>query len=120
MPKWIACEDDYRVGDIVRWREPVWKPKARKTSKAVVIGERLITAQVTHCDGEWLEFAVKSCETKNAETWWKTIPELKADKPLKRKRGPLGKKNPERQPWIGKDGEAARAAVVVGSSKFRN
>src|ERR1051326_3030000 len=106
MPKWIPCKNDYKVGDVLRWREVVWKPKARKSSKPVMIGERLITAQLAHCDGEWLEFILKSCETKNAETWWKPIPELKADKPLKRRRGPLSKRNPERRPWGGKDGEA--------------
>ncbi|HEV8414167.1 MAG TPA: hypothetical protein VGQ49_11270 [Bryobacteraceae bacterium] len=115
MPDWIPCKDDYRIGDVLRWREPVWKPKARKNSRTVLIGERLITAQVTHCDREWVEFALKSCETATAETWWKPIPELKADKPLKRRRSSLGKRSPKRRPWGGKDGEAARAVVT---SKF--
>jgi hypothetical protein len=53
----------------------------------------------------------------NAETWWKRIPPLKADKPLKRRCGPLGKRNPERRPWGGKDGEAARG-IVAFASKF--
>lgn len=117
MPDWIPCKGDYRVGDILRWREAVWKPKARRNSRTVMIGERLITARLTQCDGDWLEFALKSSETKNAETWWKPIPELKTDKPLKRRRGALSKKNPERRPWGGKDGEAARGIVA---SKFLN
>ena len=117
MPKWIPCKDDYRVGDVVRWREPIWKPKARKNSRGVVIGENLITAEVVRCDGEWIEFALMSCETTRAEAWWKPIPALKADKPLKRRRGPLGKRNPERRPWGGKDGEAARG-IVAFASKF--
>lgn len=111
--EWIPCEDDYRIGDVVRWREPAWKPRARKGTPP--IGERLITAQVTRCDTEWVEFALKSCVTTNAEGWWRPIPELKADKPLKKRRGPLGKKKPERKPWGGKDGEAARAEVVRSS-----
>ena len=117
MPKWIPCGADYRVGDVLRWREAVWKPKARKNSKPVMIGERLITAQLVHCDGEWLELMLKSCETTNAETWWKRIPPLKTGEPLKRRRGPLAKRNPERRPWGGKDGEAARGIVA---SKFLN
>ena len=118
MPKWIPCRDDYRVGDVLRWREAVWKPKARKNSRSVVIGERLITAQVLKCDGDCIEFTLKNCETTNAETWWKPIPALKSDKPLKLRRGPLGKRNPERRPWGGKDGEAARGAVAGKISRF--
>ena len=91
MPKWIPCNGKFVVSDVCRWREPVWKPRARKSSKAVVIGERLITAQLTRCDGDWLEFELMSCHTTNAETWWKRIPELKANKPLQIKRAALAK-----------------------------
>ena len=115
MPKWIPCNGKFTPSDVCRWREPVWKPKARKTSKPVVIGERLITAQLTHCDGDWLEFTLMSCETTNAELWWKRIPELKTDKPLRRSRKSLAKRNPERRPWGGKDGEGARA---ITASRF--
>ena len=120
MPSWTPCRGDYRVGDVIRWREAVWKPKARKSSRAVVIGERLIKAQVLKRDDEWIEFTLKSCETTNAETWWKPIPPLKADKPLKRRVSSFGKKNPERWSWGGKDGEAARRAVAGKISKFQS
>jgi hypothetical protein len=49
-----------------------------------MICERLILAQLVKVDGDWLEFALMSCETKNAETWWKNTPELKSDKHLRR------------------------------------
>jgi len=113
MPKWIPCGESFVTGDVVRWKEPVWKPKARKSSKPKMIGERLITAQVVQCDAEWVEFALQSCQTTNAELWWKRIPELKANEPLRRRRGPLLKKSPERRPWDGKDGEAARSALAL-------
>jgi hypothetical protein len=104
------------VGDVYRWSEPVWKPKARKSSKAVKIGERLIVAQLMGVDGELLVFALMSAETKNAELWWKSIPELKADKPLRKNRSALAKRNPERRPWGTADGEPARA--ISGGSRF--
>jgi hypothetical protein len=43
------------------------------------------------------------------------IPELKADKPLRITRSELMKRRLERQPWGGKDGEAARA---ITASRF--
>ncbi len=104
------------VGDVYRWDEPVWKPKARKTSKAVKIGERRIVGQLMGIEDETLIFALMSAETKNAELWWKSIPELKADKPLRKNRAALAKRNPERRPWGSADGEPARS--ISGGSKF--
>ena len=64
MPKWMPFNGRFVVGDVYRWREPVWKPKARKTSKAVKIGERLIIAQLMGVDGELLVFALMSSQTQ--------------------------------------------------------
>jgi hypothetical protein len=100
------------VHDVLRWREPVWKPKGRKKSKPVVIGERLLTAELKSCDGDWLEFKLMDSVTTNAELWWKRIPELKSDKPLRRKRSTLMKRKPERLPWGGTDGEDVRPRTM--------
>jgi hypothetical protein len=105
------------VSDVWGWLEPVWKPKARKKSKPVIIGERKVVAQLVKVDGDWLEFTLISSTTKNAETWWKYIPELKAGEPLRRHRKTLLKRKPERRPWGESDGEPARAVTV---SKFLN
>lgn len=109
---WIPCDGTFIESDVLRWREPAWKPKARKNSKPVMIGERLITAQLVKRDGDWLEFTLISCETKNAETWWKKIPELDPTKPLRRRASALVKKKPERHRWPGKDGEPARTLLT--------
>jgi CRISPR/Cas system-associated endonuclease Cas1 len=116
MPKWMPFHGRFVVGDVYRWKEPVWKQKARKTSKAVKIGERQIVAQLTGVDGDLLVFSLMSCETKNAELWWKAIPELKSDKPLRKNRSTLAKRKPERRPWGSADGEPARS--LSGGSRF--
>jgi len=113
---WIPYDGKLNSGDVWRWREPVWH-KAQKKSKAVIIGERLMLAQLLKVDGDWLEFKLMKCETKNAETWWKPIPELKDDKPLRRKRATLVRRKPDRRPWATSDGEPARAVTV---SKYLN
>lgn len=110
--KWVACGEKFITGDVIRWREAVWKPKARKTSKAVRIGERVVTAEVQHCGPEWAHLLVKACETQRAETWWKPIKEFKTGELLRRRRGPLGKGRAVRLAW---SDESARALVV---SKF--
>ena len=113
---WIPYDGKINVGDVWGWVEPVWH-KANKSSKPVVIGERDMLAQLLKVDGAWLEFKLIRCTTKNAETWWKHIPELKADKPVRRKRETLVKRKPRRRPWISADGEPARAVTV---SKYLN
>jgi hypothetical protein len=113
MPEWIPCGKTFIAGDVLQWNEPAWKKKARKGSRP--IGERTITAQIIKCDAEWVELALESCETKNAETWWKKIPEFKLNEPLRRRRNWLADKSPKRRPWGGKDGEAAR---VLAASRF--
>ena len=115
MPKWFPCNGTFTDGDVYQWREPKWKSKARKTSKGVVIGERDITAQLERHDGDWLFFTVMECKTKNAETWWKPIPEFKVGETLRRSRRDLMKKNPKRRAWGTEDGESARA---ITSSKY--
>jgi hypothetical protein len=116
MPEWMPFTGRFVVGDVYRWNEPVWKPKARKTSKAVKIGDRNLTGQLIGEDGEVLVFALMSSKTTNAELWWKTIPELKADKPLRKHRAALAKRKPERRPWGSADGEPARS--ISGGSRF--
>ena len=113
--EWIPCDGTFIESDVYHWQQPAWKPKARKTSKSVIIGQRDITAQFTKSDGDWLEFELMKCKTTNAELWWKTIPELKADKPLRIKRTDFVKRRPKRKRWGGKDGEAAR---MILASRF--
>lgn len=110
MSEWIACAKDFIEADVIRWKEAVWKPKARKNSRAVRIGERTITAQVLKVtpDG-WIVLVVKRCETINAETWWRTIPALKAGRELRRRPATLARGRVERLPW---SDESARAVVA--------
>lgn len=86
-----------------------------------MIGHRTITAQVASVEGDWLHLTLKSSETTNAEDWWKKIPDLKTGAPLRRQRAALAKKDPERRPWGGADGEEARrkiSAPTVPVSRF--
>lgn len=110
MSEWIACGEAFIEADVIRWKEAVWKPKARKNSRAVRIGERTITAQVLKVtpDG-WAVLVVKKCETANAETWWRTIPALKAGAELRRRPATIGRGRAERLRW---SDESARSAVA--------
>lgn len=61
MSKWIPCGEHFIVGDVIRWREIVWKEKRSPGSKSVKIGESLMMAEVLQSgpDG-WVELELKS------------------------------------------------------------
>lgn len=109
MAKWIPCGPEFIEGDVIRWREAVWKPKARKTSRSVKTGERVIVAEVLADEGEWAGLLVKICETTPADNWWKPLQELKPGERLRRRRGPIGQSGAERLLW---SDESARALVA--------
>jgi hypothetical protein len=112
---WIPCGADFIEADVVRWKEPVWKPKGRRNSRSQKIGERQVTAQVLKVtpDG-WVQLLVKRCVTTNAPTWLKTIPPLKQGGEVRRQRKTIGRGAPERLRW---SDEGARASVT---SRFLN
>ncbi len=109
MKKWIPCGTAFIEGDVVRWIEPVWKPKARKAAKAVKIGQRLITAQALACGPEWVDLEVLACETSALEGW--AIENLKTGDRLRRRREPMARHGVERREY---GDESARALVASG------
>jgi hypothetical protein len=87
MPKWISCGAAFITGDVIRWVEPVWKPKTRRAQRSVKIGTRLIVAEVESCDAEgWVRLVVRQSQTKALHGW--IIPKL--DGVIRRRRGPTG------------------------------
>ena len=118
MSRWIPCGETFIVGDVIRWREPVWKQKQSARAKSRMIGERLITAEVLACEGDgWVKLALMHCETTRKEDWLKAMPpDFKAGEHLRRRRGPIGKGRTERYQWGGAEGESVRGQLT---SKFR-
>lgn len=118
MSRWLPCGEAFIVGDIIRWREAVWKEKRSARGKSRVIGERLVTAEVLRCeDSGWIELTLMQCETTRSEDWLKALPpDIKPGEHLRRRRGPIGKGRAERYQWGGSDGESVRGQLT---SKFR-
>ena len=115
MAKWIPCGETFITGDVLRWTEPIWKPRAKR-GRGKVIGERVVVAQVlSELEDDSVLLTVKSCETKRGEFWLKSLPELKPGEEIKRRRAPLVKGGVERYQWGGTDGEAVRGMLT---SKF--
>lgn len=115
--KWLACGAEFIVADVIRWREPVWKPQARASKKKPsIIGQRCVTGQIIRIDrAGWVHIKVVACTDEPAAHWLRHVQTTKGPPPLKpgeiirRQRGRIGQGKVVRLPW---SDETARAAVV--------
>jgi hypothetical protein len=108
MTKWIPAGKDFISADVLRWSEPVWKPRRSKKAKPLKIGIRQITAEVLKDEDGWVQLLVlENSVIENNSI--KPIPSLKKGAELKRKRATLEKGNPERLLW---SDESARAVLA--------
>ena len=93
MTRWVDCGVEFVTGDVIRWIEPVWKPRKRKTDRGEKIGFRLVVAQVMPPrEAEWATLEVMDCKHHLLEGW-------SADKlegKIRRRRGPIGEGNAQR------------------------
>lgn len=110
MAKWIPCGPDFIETDVVRWREVVWHGRGRsKKSRAVNIGERVVTGEVVKDEGDgWVRVLVRRCEIVNEKTTRKLSP-LSKDQEIRRKRSTIEHGSPERLLW---SDESARAVLA--------
>lgn len=109
--KWLACGNDFIEADVIRWKEPVWKPQPRRSKrKPSIIGQRLITGQIVKIDrAGWVHIEVTACTVEPAPHWLHPLPPLKAGEAIRRQRGKVGQGKVERLRW---SDESARAAIV--------
>jgi hypothetical protein len=113
MTTWIACDDgtDITDHDVLRWREPIWKPKQSRKAKPRIIGSREVTAQVEALqDDGFAVLTVMHCVSKRADDWLRDVPQL--EKTIRRNVEKLAKNGAERAPWGGADGESVRSSLV--------
>jgi len=57
---WKPCAEPH-VGDVIRWKEPIWAPPNKKRGKPDNIGEQLVTAAVVVIS-EFVELKVQDVE----------------------------------------------------------
>jgi hypothetical protein len=118
MTKWISCGADCTDHDVVRWREPIWKPKKSKKAKPRIIGDRQVTAQVDSRDDDgFTALTVMHCVSKRVEDWIAELPQLKTGEKIRRSAATLAKGGAERAPWGGADGESVRSLLVSEFTK---
>ena len=109
--EWLKCGTEFIVADVIRWREPIWKPQPRKSEKPpTMIGHRVITGQISKIDRySWVHIQAAACTMTSLPRWWHPIAPLEIGKPIRRRREKIGQGRVDRLPW---SDESARAAIV--------
>ena len=112
MPKWIACGENFIIGDVVRWKEAVWAEKGRRKKRLIKIGERRMTAEVMSTEPKgFVYLSVLKCEIL-ANLAARVLEPFKKGELVRRARRTIGRGSGERLAW---SDEGARAHVT---SKF--
>lgn len=115
MTEWAACGSRFIEADVIRWREPIWKPKKNNRAKPRKIGERVVTAEVLKREAAgWVRLKITACETVNADDWVWTIPALKVGSVTRRQSANIGRGRAHRLLW---SDESARRSVIEGKPK---
>lgn len=113
MARWIPLYSDPIIGDVIRWRQPVWKERRSKKSPISKIGDRVITAQVEGVLRGRVSAVVMHCQTTRDPDWWRTMPpELKERESLTVYRETLLLGGVERFLWGGPEGEGVRGSLT--------
>lgn len=99
-PTWIKCGKYFAVGDVIRWKQPIWSDgKRRGKKKGVKKGERLTTAAVLEVDSRGY---VRLCVRKDeiiGNKYGTPLDCFKKDDVIVRKWETIEKGNPERMEW---------------------
>jgi len=112
MTRWTPCGEEFIVGDVVRWTEPVWVEKGKRKKKLVKVGSRRMTGEVLAEDGKgFVSFSVLKCEVLSNLVARPLEPFNKGDI-VRRKRKTIGKGSGERLKW------SEEAARTLATSRF--
>ena len=119
MGEWIPCGEQFIVGDVIRWTEPIWlelKKKKKSKSKKTVekLGTRRVTAEVLKVDARgYVSLSVCQCEIiSNPHDLPAKALTLRKKEIIRKQRSTIGKGRGERLKW---SEESARS---LAASKF--
>ena len=115
---WISCGKGFIEADVIRWREPIWKPQGRTSKKPpTMLGFRTVTAQVLKFDRYgWVHVQVAACTVEPLLRCTKQLYPLETGKPVRRKRDKIGQGKIERLLWTD---ETARDAILASKPPRR-
>jgi hypothetical protein len=119
MPKWQKGNGAFITGDVIRWREAVWKNQPRGRRKPVKLGERRVTGEVKGDDAKgFLRVLVLKCEMLDSQFSGELKP-LAEGGIIRRKPDTIRKGEPERLVWSDESARAVVASRFIGPEAAR-
>jgi hypothetical protein len=94
---WVACGNDFQIGDVLRWTERVWyKSKRRRKAKPMAVAQQEVTGQMLRLDRNgFVYFEVMKCESGESH-FAMGIEPLKKKDIIKRKRTTIARGGAEK------------------------
>ena len=84
---WTPCPKP-KVGDVIRWKEPLWAAPTKKRGKRDKIGEQILTAEVKTL-GDSLELHIREVEVLSVDTGATPPPGVKSGDTVRRKKSTI-------------------------------
>ena len=106
--EWIAIENDFMTGDVIRWTENIWSEKKfgrKKSQKPKVTGKQAVTGQIEEIGAEFITIKVLAAEVTESTTAKAREP-YKPKQVIRKKAATLIKGNAERLPWSDEEARA--------------
>ena len=120
MTEWIPIQTGgFIAADVIRWREGVYKPRKSSKSKAVRIGNHLVTAEVLkEPDAKgWVRLLVRKCDILS-DVQGKTLTRIPVSTEIKRASRTIMRGKPERLLWSDESARAALASKFLGNREL--
>ncbi len=84
---WTPCPKP-KVGDVIRWKEPLWAAPTKKRGKRDKVGEQMLTAEVKTL-GDSLELHIREIEVLSVDAGATPPPGVKIGDTVRRKKSTI-------------------------------
>jgi len=101
---------------VVRWKESAWERWGPRSTRAVNIGDRWVTAEVLREEEGWVYLLVRGCKVLTEKTA-RQVKTLRKGSEIKRKRKTIMRGKPERLTWSDESVRSVLASRFLGRRK---
>ena len=119
MSEWTPLTSGFIAADVIRWEEAVFSKTQRRSRRAMKIGTRRITAEVTSGpDNEgWVTLLVRQCEVLTEIAVGHDVEVFANGAPLRRAISTIMRGKPERLLWSDETARDIVASRFLGAGE---
>jgi hypothetical protein len=116
MTEWVSATGGFIEADVIRWKEPVFQNRQRKKAKPMLLGERLVTAEVLRgADAKGFVVLLVLATEVLTETYGRKVPHFPLKTEIRRARKTIMRGDPNRLQWSDESARALLASKFLGN-----